>query len=536
MPEKIEKTSKTRALESEYVAPTIGAIGTDKTLFASDSSATINTLYETVKHSPEVLSCIQAIVEDIMADGWRFDSLTKKGKSKHALEKALEFQEKSKFYKILTNALIDLLITGNAYILKLSVSEDKIKSIVRNLTKRIAKTLNVKIDKKIVNEVLVQDLTKPKDLQLIKSSTVKINFDETGKIVSYEQNVNGKKLVFDAKDVIHLSLMNIGGQPYGFTPLETLLSDIATLIYAKEYAGKYFENDGIPTFVFKLPKEHPNSPNYEKLKQELKELKKQKNKWKSLVVTGEIDVEQIQKFNKDMEFTKLIQHFTQIILMAYGVPAHRVNLTIDVRQIGGAVNRAYEGYYKKISFCQKAIQEVLNRELWVPYFKVRMRFKEGYKIDEMREAQIIQILSQTGTITIEEAREMIGLDPEKPEGQELTSIGDDKRINFNEDKRREINQEERNDRTDNKLKSIVDDSLLVSYDDFVEIVLSKHKSFENAKILYVELMDKFILFFDDGSWKYKTEIEKRSLKRVTGYETIDEFRFEKLKNAIRIFM
>ena len=110
--------------------------------------------------------------------------------------------------------------------------------------------------------------------------------------------------------------------------------------------------------------ENPGSPNYENLKSELKEFKKSTNKFRSLLITGELDIDQVDVFHKEMEFVKLIQHFTQIILMAYGVPAHRVNLTMDVKQVGGQVNRAYEGYYKSINFKQRIIENVFNKELW----------------------------------------------------------------------------------------------------------------------------------------------------------------------------
>lgn len=545
--EKIEKSSSIRGLEYEFV-PGAQTMGAQKVLFSQNKNATIETLYQTVEHSPEVTACICALVEDIMGDGWRFTTIIKKGKSQDALNTAVEFQEKSKFFRVLTNALVDLFITGNAYILKLSVDEKKIKEVIEILTKRIGKHLNVKMDKRlrmnkdVIFELVQQDLGKQpvKDLQLIKSSTVTINFDETGKIASYEQRVQGKVRVFDAKDVIHLSTMNIGGQPYGFTPLETLLSDIATLIFAKEYAGKYFENDGIPSFMFLMPNEHPKSPNYENLKSELKELKKQANKFRSLVLTGQVDYKEIQKFNKDMEFSKLIQHFTQIVLMAMGVPAHRVNLTIDVRQIGGAVNRAYEGYYKKIGFTQLGLAEDLNRELWVPFFKVRMSFKESYKIDEMREAQIIQILTQVGAITVEEAREMIGLDPEKPKGTEPNKTSPVFGGVATDINQRAQTQDASKipEVIDNRLKSGIPDAIEVDYVNFVKTVEGRVGAgkFDMANLLYIENVDGLILFFDDGNWKYKTKIPNNSVKLLTGSNTIEQYKIERLHNAIKIFM
>ena len=524
--EKIEKSSSVRGLEEEYVPHMTGA-GIAKDLFTSKAGTTIETLYNVVKTSPEVAGCFVAITEDMMADYWRFDG------SKSAVDKAKKFELKSRFYKIMTNAIMDLLITGNAYILKLSVDEDKLKSIFIALTKAMAKTFNVKLDKKLEYEIIKQELRIPKDLQLLKSSTIKINFDDTARVSSYEQTVQTNKRVYKPQDIIHLDLMNIGGQPYGFTPLEPLLGDIATLIFAKEFAGKYFENDGMPYFLFNLPEDFPDSPNYKKLKQEIKELKKSKNKYRVLLTTGKIETIQINKFNKDMEFAKLISHFTQIILVALGVPSHRINFTMDVKQVGGAVLRAYEGYYKKIGFMQKVFEDTFNRELWAPNYKVLMKFHKTYKIDEMREAQIAQIAAQVGFMTIEEIRERIGMEPKLPKGTMGNKTGDENNINFNEDKRQVQGQKPNTEpKTDNKVKSkSILDAIEVGFNDFVLFVENKVGvgGFDTAKILYAETITEFILFFADENWKYKTRVLKNKIN-------VEQFRVERLGSAIRLFI
>ncbi len=529
-PEKVEK-SATRGLEEQYV-PHVEGWGIDKEIFTNKTGVTIETLYNVVKTVPEVAGCFVAITEDLMADYWRFDG------SKNAVKKAQEFELKSNFYKIMTNAIMDLLITGNAYILKLSIDEDKLKTICTALTKALAKTFNVEVEKKINYEILKQnwkDLKTPKDLQLLKASTMKINFDETGKVSSFEQTVQTAKRVYQPEDILHLTIMNIGGQPYGFTPLEPLLGDIATLIFAKEFAGTYFANDGMPYFHFNLPEEFPDSPNYKKLKQELKELKKSKNKYRVLLTTGKLETNQINKFNKDMEFAKLISHFTQIILVALGVPSHRINFTMDVKQVGGAVLRAYEGYYKKIGFMQKVFENIFNKELWKPYYHVDMKFHKTYKIDEMREAQIAQIAAQVGFMTIEEIRERIGLEPKLPKGTMGNKTGDDVGVDFDEDKRQVQGQKPKaKPKTDNKVKELnksLSDALEVSFNDFVLFVENKvgFNGFDKAKILYLETTTEFVLFFADENWKYKTRVLKKDIN-------VEQFMVERLSRAIKIFM
>jgi len=532
-----------RGLEEEYMPS--GKFGLPKNLFTSEVGAiNVDTLYRTIRASPEVMACFMAIIEDIMADGWRFRSISKsKRTGNKAINNAQEFSKKARFFKKLTDAGFDFLGTGNGYILKLSVEEEKLKTLITAMTKNVARKMKVKFDKNKILKLVKQNLgtDMPKDLQVLKSSTMKTNFDKTGKIMSYSQKVGSETRVYSPKDIIHLRALSIGGQPYGFTPLEPLLSDIATLIFAKEFAGKFFENDGMPTFMINMPKESPNGRNYKNLKKELKELKKKKQKYRTMITTGEINVDQISKFNKDLEYSKLIAHFTQLVFTALGVPPRRVHFTLDKR-VGdiSSVGKEDTGYWKKISFTQKAFEEVLNADLWNS-FGVEMTFKRGYKIDEMREAEITRILSEIGAITIEEARERIGMDPEMPEGTPAISIGSDKRINDEKDRKDEVNppktQEEKRDNklkemklTKTTYKSFNSDAILVPFETFKLIVEKKmgYGNFEKGNVLYLETDAEFVLFFNDGSWKYKAKVLKKSP------EENDEFRLEVLRNFIKL--
>lgn len=531
--EKIEKTTSIRGLEENWQPAS--TFGIERTFFTQKQGINLDTLYNVLKKSPEVNAAIMAIVEDIMADEWKYIG------SDSAIKNARKFQLQSKFYKVLTNAIFDMLITGNAYILKLSVPESRIKDVATEISKRMAKKLKAELKKGPANqtsvfELIDQQFKVPQDLQLLKSSTMKINFDETGQIASYQQEVRGDTRLYRPQDIVHLSLINVGGEPYGFSGLEPLISDVATLIFAKEYAGKFFENDGIPHWLFLMPEEHPDSPNYKQLKKELQELKKQANKQRNLAITGKIEAKEIARFNKDMEYSKLIQHFTQIVLIALGVPSHRINWTIleGNSQAGSSVNRAFEGYYKRISFLQKLIEEPLNIDLF-EVFNVEFKFNRSYKIDEMREAQIVQILTQVGAITIEEAREMMGLDPQLPKGTMPNATGDNNRVDFKEDQRREEGQDNNpkqpDAQNDNRTKVIktVTETLEVSFENFLRLVENTmgEGNFNKAKIFYRETDTHFALYWSDSQWKYITRVAKNTID-------VERFRAERLTFAVKI--
>lgn len=539
---KITKTAHIRGLEVTYL-PHATFAGITKDIFTSEKGVSVDLLYDVVKHCPEANACFLAQIEDLAADYWRFTPLTSQGKdtksdktSKSILNRAKEFERKSDYYQKFTDAGWDTLVTGNGYLLKLSVDKEKLKSIMEKLTNYLAKKLHVKMKKGEIFKVLKQDwkdIEVPNDLQVLKASTVKINFDKTGKIASYQQEVRGEKRIYHPEDIIHLKTNSIGGQPYGYSRLEPLLSDIGTLIFAKEFAGKYFENDGIPYFIFKMIEESPGGRNYKLLKKELRDLRKKGEKYRSMVLTGNVDPIQVNKFNKDMEFAKLIEHFTVNIFVGLGVPVSRVHYVTQQKDTTAQnVGKAETGYFKRIAFIQKGWEFILNKHLW-NLFNVKKTFRRSYRIDEMREAEIIRILSEIGAITIEEARERIGMDPKIPKGTMAKTIGSDKRIDEAKDKKREqgIDQEPK-DKTDNKLKSIsksIGETIEVSFQNFVSAVENQIgiNNFTKAKVLYIETPEEFILFFSDGSWKWKTRIDKTKTDP-------EKIKIEYLRNFIKI--
>lgn len=532
----ITKTAHVRGLEVEYV-PHAEFGGIAKEIFSLKKSVDLDTLYDVVKACPEVNACITAKIEDVMVDYWKFISPSNSERlKKSSLDKAHLFEIKSDYFKELANALFDMFTTGNGYILKLSVDKKHLESIMNNLTHYMARKFGaIKISKADTFKIIKQIGEVPNDLQVLKSSTMKINFDKTGKILSFEQEVQTEKRIYKPEDIIHLSLINIGGGPYGYTGLEPLLSDIGTLIFAKEFAGKYFENDGIPYFIFKMINESPNGRNYKLLKKELRDLRKKDEKYRSMVLTGNIEWDQVNKFNKDMEFAKLIEHFTQIIFIGLGVPAARVNYALAQKDSTAAqAGKVEAGYYKGIAFIQKSIEVTLNKDLW-SHFGVRKKFNRSYKIDEMREAEICRILIETGAITLEEARERIGMSPEIPKGTMGKPTGSDSAINEEKDKKREqgIDQEPK-DKRDNKLKALLIrkgllDTISVSYLNLIQIVESRVGvgNFTKGNVIWMETDTEFILFFYDGSWKYKAKLDKNSID-------VEAFRIEKLQHFIKI--
>ena len=131
------------------------------------------------------------------------------------------------------------------------------------------------------------------------------------------------------------------------------------------------------------------SPNHKALVQTLQKYKNTRNKHGNLVFTGNVETRELSRFDKDMEFHTLAMYYTGVLALAFNMPMARVAAIIggSVKQNSGASDLSEAGYWRTISSAQDYWEELLNQQLFEPEFGVQIRFKRGYRNDEIKEAQ-----------------------------------------------------------------------------------------------------------------------------------------------------
>jgi len=363
----------------------------------------VHDFYSWLKLSPELMGIISAVVDDLMGE-----QLEWKG-SQSAIAQAQAFCKRNHFRKKLYSGLQDMVLIGDGYLGVRILTTNNAKAMISDM-KRDAGIHETAWRTDLLIEKLRQKSPQvfyPRELFVLKATTIKIDYDEHGIVRSYIQKVpgNSKKVKFDPDEVIHLSMNNLGHDVYGNSPNNSCLNEIAILWYAKDYAGMFFQNDGTPDFIHVLPDENPQSANYKKFVKIIREHKKAKNKHKSMVFTGNVESKQLNQFNKDLEFPNLIDVFSQRMLMAWNMPPTRLS------QIKGnyrANIESNEGYYKKINRLQLELEETLNNELFWRFGNVEIRFPRVYKRDETREADIVNRLVGKPVWSVNEGRVYLG--------------------------------------------------------------------------------------------------------------------------------
>lgn len=353
-------------------------------------------LWTYFKYTPEIIAVVRAIVEDIMSDGWILEG----GRNNRI--KAEEFLMKNYAKEQIASMLFDVMVTGDGYLYtqKLSKLEVKgridsildrpeIKSLIKDETKE---EMGTRIFKELEED---EDLFSVRSFVQLPSSTLKAQFNRNGDVYQWIQKVGVRFQTFTPDEILHFRLMRLDGKFYGFSPMASILKEMDILANVKDYARYFFEKGGVPNFMFILKNETPNSENFKQFKKSLQLFASLANKYKSLVVTGEVEAKELNRMTKDMEFRELAVYLSHVLIMTWGVPSSRltdVGLGLRINTRGSTIS--VEGYYRKISYLQDLIEDLINMHI-LAQFKVHMHFKKTYLQDEIREVQVDKIKTDT---------------------------------------------------------------------------------------------------------------------------------------------
>jgi len=463
--------------------------------------------YIWLRKMPEVAGVISAVCNDMMGEGYEFVG------TKAGVKSAQEFVKRNHFSKKFYSVLQDHVLTGDSYMGIRIISNYYVNKQINkmfgdnDMLKGSGLSKNYLMEKLKVRS---PDLFYPREVFPLKASTMEIDYDVHGRIIQYIQKVDGNatKVSFAPDEIVHFSLNNLGNDVYGSTPFISCLHAVATLWYAQDYAGTFFQNDAAPDRMYVLKNTAPGSPEYDNFKKQIETFKKAKNKHKSMVMTGEVEITDVNKFGKDLEFSNLIDKFTQRLMMAWNMPPSRLS---EISGKNSSGKEALAGYYKNINRMQKEIEETLNSELFSRFGDVEIVFNKVYKRDESVEADIVSKTVGKPTWTQNEGRIYMGQKP-LPDAKydEIDS-------SFEENPGGQLPDTKEGEEVGNQhrpAEKMVKRGTVIKvrdFRDFKKIVEAGNRTFMMAKVLVEESENGYSFLFADSVANYEAFVSKDEL-------------------------
>ena len=345
---------------------------------------------EYIKRSPECIGIFKNIISDIVSDEVEFIPYKKQGK-KTNVENAEEFWRTQNCKEEIKAGLFDWLSLGD-FGIYLGLTKSELKACYTTVG------LEYKED---------EDYSPSIKFRHVAWSTMRIDHDSRN-IVSFSQVSSSGGPVVDSsgnpihgkfqsgayvlntwkpEQIIHGMFMKMDGKVYGYTPTIAAIPQVSALQLIKDYTGNFFENSCIPNWMFIFPKEMAGSPNVTDMEQKLKLWEQSVNKHRSMIFAGEVNPVQLNKFDKDMEFRQLAVYYTGVMAFAYGMPLSRMQQILGLEISSKEDDASNSFYWRNLSESQDYLENLFNSQLWIPYFKVMMRFKRKYLQDDIRESQ-----------------------------------------------------------------------------------------------------------------------------------------------------
>lgn len=360
------------------------------------------------RRSPQLMGLLDVIATDMISDGVEFKPVEKEN-GEEKVKKAETFWLNNKGSDVAQETIYDMLLNGIGYNWKGVINDLQLKefceSSIRQMVPEIKEDeASFRADKMVDDLKISMSDKLAKKLRHVAASTVTIQTDENDAI-GYIQRVRQNTKAFSTEEMLVFKLMPFDGRVYPFPPMEAIFSEVYLLWLITQNYVSFFENGGKPDNVFVLPKELAGSPNHKYLIETLKKYKKIQNKHGNLVFTGDMTIHELEGVEEKMDNKDLGLYMTGVIAMMYGIPTSRIPFLIGkASSQGDSGGIADTGYWRKISVWQGKMEDVYNRDLFIPFFGVKMRFKRGYLQDEVRETQ-----NEMQKTSIAEQRINIGL-------------------------------------------------------------------------------------------------------------------------------
>lgn len=391
-----DQETKTDGVGGQPLSPHATVAGLDNpNVFNTVSSnrSKVRRAYEIFRKSPEAVGIIKSIVDDTIGTNVRFEYVgSADTPGEQRINAARDFWEYG-FNMTVTEAMVDELVAGDAYIYERLVTKDIVKSVTRDYIDEYEfnseefEVLGERVALKAAYNIIDEDNLTLQGAQMVPASTMYEDIDEHGNVEQFVQRVAGDEVVFSPDEIVHVSNMPMDGDVYGFSPMFSMLEELIMLAEIKDYHAKLFQNAGMANKLYMLPDENPKSQNYKQFIETLRSFRKNENTNKDMVTTGEVDVEELSSIEGTMEFEDLSKYITNTLLVGWNMPPARLGIDVGGGQDEGRSSQmSLEGYYKRIEHRQDKWETILNNELFIPYFNCKIHLESPNVKQQIREA------------------------------------------------------------------------------------------------------------------------------------------------------
>ena len=209
---------------------------------------------------------------------------------------------------------------------------------------------------------------------------------------------------------------------YGTSELEELINVVTSMLWGDEYNRRFFSQGSAPKGLLRV-KGNVNEASLQQFKQQWQSMiTGVMQSWKTPVVEGDIDWIDLQKNNRDMEYTAWIEYLIKLACAIYSIDPTEIGWDISKSGGGGMFegsqaerlkNSKDKGLYPLLKFLQRKINKYIVEQI-NPEFEFQFVGLNGMTISEEVDLDVKKLGS---FMKINEIREKWELEPIGEEGE-----------------------------------------------------------------------------------------------------------------------
>ncbi len=248
-------------------------------------------------------------------------------------------------------------------------------------------------------------------LWLLKPDLVEIEIDKNGIISNYKYRVGSEVTEYTPQDIVHFKDTNPKSSLYGLSPIKPALDIISNLVFATRWNKNFFKNSARPDYLI-VSKSLFDKEEKEELKGKWSsEFGGVANAHKLGFITGEIELKEMTKNIREMDFSNLTDSMITQILGAFGVGKSVIGL--EGMNRAEAETQLYSFLSLTIEPKVKRLVERINEYLIIPEYGDDLYLDYDDPTPENRESIVKEYESalNSGWLSINEVRDKEGLPP-----------------------------------------------------------------------------------------------------------------------------
>lgn len=254
---------------------------------------------------------------------------------------------------------------------------------------------------RIFGEAYVEVFAEPVP-KVLDTHTVEVVRDEYGKVIEYVQHAQGRIVRFSPDEIVRINIHPLGTRAYGSPITATLRRTLEGQMYAELFVRDAFARRGVLSKAFIL--KGGTEEDFLALKEQIN----QSSPGSSLIVKGEIEIQDLGRPFNDLQVLDVLREYRQKIISVSGVPPILLgleggtNLETSRNQINAFVMMV-KSLQRIIS---AGVTEIIKRKLNVK--NIKFRLLEWTSPEQETRLHVMRV--QAGIETINEARKALGLE------------------------------------------------------------------------------------------------------------------------------